>query len=384
MNRLSALVVAAILAAVGVGVALRRPANVDRTHAEGQTAPRVWLEDGNVVAGGLGVTLAEIEKTVGDPSMFRRDPGNGRYLCNANLDVRGSLRLGRPGQADVHEVLEFQTTSCGDRAIRVREGACLEVFHSEIATASRSLDEKLCSRGYAIFGEGRLIFEDATIAYMSGSRARPAARTASGRIVRSRFIETDGNSFFAEDVDGKVVQIEDCEFISRGNYGFVVSGPGRSPLELRRCVLRGEAADILHAGRDADAMLLDCEFRKDRIRFNQLNGSIAVRWTLNVQVLDRRGVPVADARVMAQSEPSCGREEHVEAPSRSDKHGRTLLVLTEFQADAFNPKRLDRVNNQTPHRVWAMDGEGHLLAELHGVEVGRRGMTLTLQVSPSL
>lgn len=380
MNRLSALVSFIVFASVALALWLREPPT-RKPDAVGNAAPSVWLENGTVVVAGTGVSLSDVEKGVADASIFGYESERKRYICNANLEIRGSLQMGRAGRPDSHELLEIQTFACGDRRIWVKEGAELSIHYSEIATVSRLLDEKFCSKGYAIVGEGRLEFDHATIAFMSGSVARPACRTASGHIRHSRFIESDGNSFFAEDVLGDGLIMKDSEFLSRGNYGFVVAGPGAKPLRLERCLLRGAAADIHHAGKDAELVLIDCEFRKDAIHFNQLNGIVTVQWTLQVKVVDSRGQPLPGALVHAESSLSCGLEERLAAPVAAGEDGTALLTLTEFVADAFNPRRMDGVNNSTPHRLWVADENGRMLSEKAELEVAAKEIVLTFQIS---
>jgi hypothetical protein len=379
MNKLSALVAIVVCFSVLVLVGLKRSAPPSpQAPAPG---PFLRLEEGTLFISGQNVTLRMVLEAVGDPGVLRFDPDRGIYVCNASIEVSGSLQLGDPQAPDVRETLEFRTFACGDRSIRITEGGRLSVYNSEIATVLRQIDEKLCSRGYTVVSDGQLVLSNATIAYMSGSFGRPARKNASCRIVDSHFSEADGNAFFAENVDGSALDIRDSRFDSRGDCGFVVSGPGRGALRLVHCRLRGAASDIHHAGKDAEVILLDCDFRKDAISFNQLNGIITVQWTLAAQVVDAQGNPAQGITVHARSDPSCGEiEEDVSAVT--DAQGKANLVLTEFVADPFNPRRLDRVNNRTPHQVWAADQAGNVLARTT-TEVKSASQSVILRISPS-
>jgi len=378
MNKLSALVSLIVLLAIGAAFFLKKP-RTPLPSSDGKP-PTVTLQDGTLIVSGSNVRLKDINARIKDPEIFRYLPDRNVYFCNANLDIHGTLQIGELDGAEKSEVLEIQTFACGDRSIQVREGGTLRVYNSEIATVLRTFDEKLCSKGYSIFGEGTLNFDHADIKFMSGSIARPARRTASGSIVNSRFVDSDGNSFFAEDVDGKALEIRNTEFVSRGNYGFVVSGPGRSPLQLVKCKLHGAAADLHHAGSDAEVVLLDCDFRKDAISFNQLNGAVTVKWTVDIKVLDAAGQPVPITAVTARSEDDCGLDEVVTA--RTDIDGRASIVLTEFVASPFRPKRYDRINNMTPHRLRIISPAGELLGERRNVEVSTSSTSLTIQLKP--
>ncbi|MDP6110606.1 MAG: hypothetical protein QGG53_01965, partial [Planctomycetota bacterium] len=309
----------------------------------------VRLLEGTIHVEGKEVTLAAIEAAVKDHEVFRFDEKKDAYYCNANIEVTGSLLMGDPENAAKKETLEIRTYACGDRSIRIRPGGALKVFHSEIATVLRSFDEKMCARGYTIFNDGRFELEGATMSFLSGNFGRTVRGDASARISKSRFVDTDDNSFFADNVHGSKVKIVDSEFVSRGNHGFVVIGPGTDPLRLIRCKLRGVASDIHHGGKDADVVLQDCDFRKDKISFNQLNGEIVIKWSVEFSVKDKKGAPQSNALVTAASHEDCGKPETVSGRTGSD--GKVTLILTEFVASPFNPSRLDVVNNSTPHEL---------------------------------
>lgn len=380
MNRLSAVVAVVLCLSLAAAIILKR-ASAPQAPASSADEPFVSLQDGTLLITGQNVTLGMLEKAIRDPRVFRLDPSRGAYFCNANLELAGSLRIGRPGRPEDREILEFQTFACGDRSIRIRQGGKLSVHHSEIATVIRQIDAKLCSKGYTVVTDGELVLEHATLAYMSGSFGRPARRGASCRIANSGFIHADGNAFFADDVDASRIEIRDSRFESHGNSGFIVAGPGRGALRLVRCRLRGAASDLHHAGKDAEVVLLDCDFRKDTISFNQLNGIITVKWTVPVQVLDALGGPVRGATLQARSDPACGEiEDGIAAVTDAD--GRAQLVLTEFVADPFNPKRIDGINNRTPHNVWASDTRGKVQAETK-IEAAGPSQSLTLRVAES-
>jgi hypothetical protein len=342
---LSAVVAIAILVAAVVGL------NRGDTKTPLPNTPDhgVRLLDGTIYVEGKDVTLTTIEAAVKNSEVFRFDKTTGAFYCNANIEVSGSLLIGDPENAEKKETLEIRTFACGDRSIRIRPGGALRVFHSEIATVLRSFDEKMCARGYTIFNDGRFELEDATMAFLSGNFGRTVRGDASARISNSRFVETDDNSFFADNVQASKVEIVDSEFVSRGNHGFVVIGPGIDALRLIRCKLRGVASDIHHGGKDADVVLQDCDFRKDKISFNQLNGEIVVKWSVEFSVEDELGVPLSNIQVTASSHEDCGRKETVSG--RTDSAGKVTLILTEFVASPFNPSRFDVVNNSTPHNL---------------------------------
>ena len=152
--------------------------------------------------------------------------------------------------------------------------------------------------------------------------------------------------------------------------------PGRHPLKLARCKLRGAASDLHHAGKDAEVILLDCDFRKDAISFNQLNGIVTVQWTVEVEVRDQDGQPCPDRTVNAESDPSCGLEER--AAVQTDARGRAQLVLTEFIADPFNPTGRDGINNKTPHQIWVSGKTGERARPKVTLEANGPGLSLSL------
>jgi len=377
MNRLSAVVAVVLCLSLVATIVLKRASAPQPLPSSGGE-PFVSLQDGTLLITGQNVTLSMLEQAIRDPRVLHLSPSRGTYFCNANLEIAGSLRLGRPGRPEAGEVLEFQTFACGDRSVHIRHGGELSVHHSEIATVIRKIDAKLCSKGYTVITDGELVLDHATLAYMSGSFGRPARKGASCRIADSGFIHTDGNAFFADDVDASRIDIRDTRFESHGSSGFIVAGPGQGALHLVRCRLRGAASDIHHAGKDAEVVLLDCDFRKDTISFNQMNGIITVKWTVPVHVTSNEGKSVSGATVRARSDPACGEIEDG-ASSITDTNGRTHLVLTEFVADPFNPERIDGINNRTPHRLWVSDPHGKPLAEKTVNVVGIM-QPITLQV----
>ena len=375
MNRLSVVAALTILLGAAAAVFLRSPPG-PAIEDDPRGAARARLEDGKIVVLGERVSLADLSRAINDPRVFRCDPKTGVYTCNASLEIVGSLRIGDPEKPDFREVLEIRTFACGDRSITVRKDGELSIHNSEVATVLRDFDSKLCSRGYSLFTDGRLNLDNATLAFMSGSFARPARKAAEGAIANSRFIEADGNAFFAEDVDGEVLVIRDTQFESRGNYGFVVLGPGRHPLRLARCRLRGAASDLHHAGKDAEVILLDCDFRKEALSFNQLNGIVTVQWTVQVEVRDQDGQPCPGRTVKAESDPSCGLEERTAV--QTDARGRAQLVLTEFVADPFNPTGRDGINKRTPHQIWVTGRAGEPAGPKVTLEAAGPGLSLSL------
>ena len=68
--------------------------------------------------------------------------------------------------------------------------------------------------------------------------------------------------------------------------------------------------------------------------------------------------------------------------ARTDIDGRASIVLTEFVASPFRPKRYDRINNMTPHRLRVINPAGELLGERRNVEVSTSSTSLTIQLKP--
>ena len=343
-------IVLAILAPLGVILALTLPGGL------GQRAGAYYSRGAITVSG--DATLLSVAQQIGDKRVFSYDPVERRAVCNANLTVRGTLRIGGPKRED-REVLEFATQVCGDRDLQVAPGGKLILDHAELATVDRFVKGGVCQKGYALHVKGSWVCRDSEVLYVSGASSDFLMGRSTADIRDSLFSGGDSYSFSFRQVDGKGIRLVDSTFECKGRYGVIVLGRQErgEPLVLDRCVFSDDIqiADVHVLGRHAEVILLDCDFNRDRITFApaQQGGEVHVKWRLLVQVQDE-GTPVAGKEVRAESVEACGRREVVTATT--DERGQCWLTLTEFVATAGAPRFRQGTNDSTPHRI-LLDGQ---------------------------
>ncbi|HUT35351.1 MAG TPA: hypothetical protein VNE39_17825 [Planctomycetota bacterium] len=368
------LAVAALACVVGLVVLMSRP----------QRREGVVFQGKAIDIYGSGYTLArlaQLAQDAGHPEMFRYDPRKREALANASLIVHGSLQIGDPADPALGETLLLNTIVCGDLQVQVARGGELRIYHSVLQTVSQVITEEKCSRGYYFFADGTLEAADSRILYMSGARGKTVTANSRADLERVTFGLSDDVSFHAYYADGSRLAIRDGQFLCEGRYGVWVEGTGGEPLRLERCRLSGTEADLYLSGNRPAAELVDCQFRRGKVRFQQSSGRVAVRWTVAVKAVERgTGRPLANIAVEATSQGAAATET---VRGRTGPDGVCPLVLTEYVATPTDPAGADPANAFTPHRVAALSAAGQVLAEARSYEArGARG-TLTLEVGPS-
>ena len=340
--------------------------------AVGRFARAAWARR----LGGLLVSAAS-----SDPGILAYDPAKRRATAQASLVVYGSLQVGDPDDPRRGETLLLDTVVCGDLRIQVAAGGTLRVHNSTVTTVGQVITAETCSKGYGFHVDGTLEAADSRFLYMSGTQSRTARRNAAVSLKRVTFALADGTAFHTVDADGSRLSIEDSEFRCEGQYGFYVEGSGGEPVELRRCRLFGTMADLFLTGWRPTVDLVDCQFSKRKLFFQQKGGRVAVRWTVRVEVVERGSrQPLAGIDVVAVSTGE-GQAETVRA--RTDERGACSLVLTEYVATPEVPVRQDGRNAATPHRIAARAADGSVLAEATSYDArGPRGR-LVLEAPPA-
>jgi len=311
----------------------------------------VILQGDTIVVNGRDVTLRDLAARIGDEKVFAYDSVSKTALANTSLTIHGRLTLGSEHDPTLRETLELNSATCGHRRILITESGELHIHNSVLATESRIVTEEMCTRGYTLYCKGRLVMDRGQVTYMSGSYSRNFWRTSSARLANSTFCLNDGSSASFFDPDGERLHIDNCTFSSKGNWGIVVRGKDRSPLRITSSTFFGSAGDVLNAGDHADVHLVDCKFRKGKIHFSQLTGTVAVKWRLNVRVVgEDSGAPVSGLRVRATSSNPSPLAETVEATT--DAGGVCVLELTEYVARPRAKERRDGVNSVAPHDMF--------------------------------
>jgi len=320
------------------------------------TVPTAVLRGGDIVVAGPDNTLASIAEQIADPKVFRYDPKERKAVCDGNIVVRGVLQLGEKGDPDKGETLEFDTNVCGDRALIVKPGGEFRAYHSELSTVSRKTVDGTCPLGYAIFVSGKIVMDECTLWFMSGSASRVLRSGAVARITRCK---TSGgeSTLSCYDVDGKDIVIEGCSFLPEGYVGFAAEGSRGEPLVIRNSRISGERADFLNMG-GAKVVLIDCAVVPEKIECAQLTGYVEVKWTRTIKVVDARtGQPVAGAVVEARSAEGCGLSERV--AGKTDQQGLCRLELSQVVVRKGHRGSEYGRNNKTPHDLMAfVDGRG--------------------------
>ena len=376
MARLSRTPITAIVALVVVVLVASAVRPQKRPTSQGD----VILQGDTIVVNGRDVTLRDIAAEVGNEEVFAYDSDGKTALANASLTIHGRLTLGSEHDPTLRETLELNSATCGHRRILVTESGELHIHNSVLATESRIVTEEMCTRGYTLYCKGRLVMDKGQVTYMSGSYSRNFWRTSSARLMNSSFCLNDGSSASFFDPDGEQLCIDNCTFSSQGNWGIVVRGKGRTPLRIINSTFFGSAGDVLNAGSNAEVHLIDCKFRKGRIHFSQLTGTVAVKWRLNVRVVGKdAGTPLAGLRVRATSSGPSPLSEAVEATT--DAEGACVLDLTEYVAQPRAKERQDGVNNVAPHDVLVCDeiARGRPVQETR-VDVRSAGQTCVVRL----
>ncbi|HOW72560.1 MAG TPA: hypothetical protein PKY77_18320 [Phycisphaerae bacterium] len=237
---------------------------------------------------GAGNTLTAVARQVNNPNLFSYDPATRIAVAHATLIVEGELLIGRPDTAGPKEVLELATEVCGDLRIEVRSSGTLQIHRGAIRTVSQVLSTAACSRGFALFVDGKLDMDHGSISYMSGSTSQCLRGKARATIRDSSFSYCDGSALSCVNVDGQRVAIERSEILSSGNWGLVVQGCGGAPLEVRDSVLEAQLGAVFMTGQSPAARLVDCTFDPAKILFNGPDGGVEVAWTRRFRVVGAR------------------------------------------------------------------------------------------------
>jgi len=327
-------IVAAALAATVLIVARRPPAGA------------IALKGGAVVITKAGATLAEVARAINDASVFSYNDAERRAQTSAHIvvDGEGSLTIG----GEEHELLEFNTTSCGNASLRIGPKARVDVVNAEIATTHRTVSAGVCTRGYIVICDGTLAARHAKFLYVSGNRSEFLRGEARGTLEDVEISLSDGASLRMVDVDGKRLDIRNCSFKTAGKYGVYLFGKTASPVRIENSVMLGPAADVFLSMGKADLTLVDCTFRKEHVMFANATGEVSVKWRVRVLV-QKNGRPAAGVAVAA-----VGNGETVQGTTGGD--GAAVLEVTESVISSGGTRAV------TPHRFRALDG-GKILAE---------------------
>ncbi len=368
MKRLN-LIVIALAAAALVGLLVAMSRSVER---EG------WQLEGKVLTiYGPDYTLERLAAEVADPGILSYDNEKREATANVSLVVEGGLRIGDPQDPKLGETLLLNTVVCGDLRIEVARGGRLEIHNSTIQTVSQIITQDKCSRGYYFVADGRLVAHDSRILYMSGARGETVRRHAVVDLRGTSFALSDDCAFHTRGSDGRQLDIRDSRFLCEGAYGFWVEGPCPAPIRLVRCQLFGSEADLYLSGDNPTAILLDCQFSRQKVRFQRPSGSATIKWSVKVKVVRRgSGNPVPGARVVATS-TGPGRRETVEG--QTDAAGACTLVLTQYVATPRSPA--GGPTDVTPHRIAAYAPDGSLLGEVRNYEATGAGGVVTIQAA---
>jgi len=330
---------ALVLAAVAA-VILIASRNPDKSQEEG-----IFLRGGAIVVTKPDATLREIAQALDDPSVFSYDENRNAARANLHLWIleKGSLRIGGESEED-REILEFNTNSCGDASLRIGPDAALYITNSEVATSHRTISARICTRGYTVFSEGRIEARDSRFHFISGTQSEFFRGDASGFLDNVEIYYSDGVSLRMVDVDGKRIAIRNSRFETAAQYGLAVFGTSASPIRIEDSVCIGQTADVFLSSGSSDVVLVDCEFRKNRVSFANARGLVSINWRARVKVV-RGEEPLAGALVAATAGGSV-------VEGITDEQGIAVLELTEQIVSAAG------VEMVTPHSFSAsIDGQ---------------------------
>ncbi|NQT18470.1 MAG: hypothetical protein HQ592_02105 [Planctomycetes bacterium] len=348
-NQLRWVTLAIVIAAL-VTVALimaRRP-------GRSEDFPDIYLKDGRIVVSMRGARLADIDRAINDPNVFRYDENEHRAQASAHLLItgKGSLAIGSEEQG---ETLEFDTNVCGDASLGIDPDASLTVMNSEILTTHRTITSGLCTRGYTVRCEGTLTARNSKFLYISGNKSQFFSQgTATGMLDNVVIALSDGASLRLVRVDGSRLAIRNSRFETDGKYGLYILGNTKKPVRIENSSLHGTTADVFLAWRSGELVLVDCIFQKDHVRFENSTGSIRVKWRAHVKV-EKNGKPVPGVAVVVEDD---GRT--LTAPT--DENGLALLEVTEQII------RDGSVTMVTPH-VFRVTADGAALIHSEPVNV---------------
>ena len=340
----------------------------------------VVLERDTIHIRGEGITLQDVAEAVNDRKVFVYDVAARTATARASLVIRGSLLIGREGDPAFQETLEVDSILCGQRRIVVEESGEIRMYNSTLSTRNRTVTDEMCTQGYTLNCRGRAVIENSRVTYMSGSYSRTFWPTSEARLLNSSFTRTDGNAASFYEPNGARLHIDNCTFATEGSWGIVARGRGATPLRIVSSSFSGTSGDVLNAGNGAEIHLVDCKFRKDKIHFSQLSGSVAVKWRLTVQVIDERsGRPATGVTVRATSSATSAIKERAEG--RTDANGTCVLEITEYVARPSAKASPRGRGGATPHDVTAIDSTtGAVLAQENGCEIREPGQTVILRV----
>ena len=304
---------------------------------------------------GPGNTLASLAQQVDDPRLLSYDPVTRRAVANASLVIDGDLQLGRRDASESGETLALATELCGDLRIHVRPGGKLRMYNeSRITTVSQTLSPSACSKGYALLVDGSLEMTDSEFGYISGSRSRLRGQVEAS-IRRSVFSYSDGSALSLVEVDGGRIVVDDCDLLSKGEYGVVVRGSGGQPVQIRNSLLEGTVGAVLVTGESAQVQLVDCVLGSKRgIVFNGFSGEVEVAWTRYVRVVDSQtNAPKPGVTVRVQSQG-----DGVRVEAQTDEQGIAELILPEWFARPGSARPQLGRNTVAPLRICAFT-QGH-------------------------
>jgi hypothetical protein len=329
---------------------------------------KAYVEGNRVVIAGANNTASTVARDIGDPTIFRHDPGLGRAVTTRNLLVKGEFDLGAEEEWDgllKHAlVLEIDVSECGSARIDVARGSDgtghLRLVRTKITATHREKDLDECTEANVLCVAGKLTAIESTITgninvrYEEGAEAELEGSTVS--FTRASGMELAG-------VSARSFRASDTSSVDNALYGLSVSRLLSSPLELARMVFRGLAADVF-VGDKAEVALTDSDFKT--VRFAGRSGSLCRRWTVTVHL------PRAGAEVVAESMPGTGGREQVRAVAGADKTCK--LLLTEYVGTPEQPLPVAGKNKLTPHELTAYEEPGgRPLYRLAGLHVFMRG-----------
>jgi hypothetical protein len=330
--------------------AIKRAFTGKSSSEEQPSGPTAYLEMGSIIVKGPGNTLASIATQVGRPEVFSYDRNRKTAVCRGNIMVEGELAIGDPKGQGLTETLEFSTRVCGDCMLLIPPEGSLKIYNAELSTVERSSVGGVCPQGYGIMGKGEVIMHNVRLSYMSGSSSTLfLGREARGILDRVISYGGETNAMSCARVKGDNVRIKNCNFLAAGNWGACLGPTYDSPMVIERTVFTGKSGDILVQAQ-ADLVLVDCQFRGDKISFAEQVSSVTVRWTRWFRLLDARtDQPVAGATVTASSSADAAAPET--CTTTTDADGFCSVVLTEYKAAPGRVTRVDGVNNSAPYHV---------------------------------
>jgi len=335
---------------------------------------RAYVEGDTIIIDGANNTVATVAEDVGDPSVFRYEPGLGHAVSTHSVLIRGALALGSEDEWEgllKHVlVLELDVSECGSARIDVARApdgvGHLKLFRTKITSThhEKSLDE--CTDPNLLCVAGKLTMVESTITGNINVRYERGAEAELDRSAVS-FTRTSGMEMIG--VSPAHFRVQDSFSVDNALYGISVSRLLSSPLEVVRTVFRGLMADVF-VGDEANLVLTDSDFKT--VRFGGRSGSIRRQWTMTCHL------PTPGAEVVAESAPGTGGRESVRATAKDD--GSCELVLTEYRGTPDHPLPAAGENKLTPHELTVYDKPGgRPLYRLTGLHVFMRGQEVRFE-----